>query len=401
LSNLKGFFAMSTTNPLRSAPRKAVVIFLLAVFFTFVAMGIANDIIAMGRQPSFRFGWSLLISGSFAVCYAVSGITLRSRIWKAFIPLFVLHMGLLSFLARRFPDMPHLRQMNVAETERVEKRLSFDGIAIMVTVCLGYIGFVHVFVSESKRHIRAQAEKAQLEAEMAAAREVQQLMLPDEAESFPGYSVESVYRPALQIGGDFFQILPVANNGFLLVLGDVAGKGLAAAMHVSMLVGVIRTVALETSDPAMMLRKLHDRLVGRTSGISTALAAHVSANGIVTIANAGHLSPYLDGIEIELPGALPLGIAEGGNYTSIRVELRPGSRLTFYSDGVVEAQNKAGELFGFDRVRAISTESADAIVDKAVQFGQADDITVVTIERSADRGTAVTGLTSVPNPAPA
>jgi phosphoserine phosphatase RsbU/P len=160
-------------------------------------------------------------------------------------------------------------------------------------------------------------------------------------------------------------------------------------------------VALETSDPAMMLRKLHDRLVGRTSGISTALAAHVSANGIVTIANAGHLSPYLDGIEIELPGALPLGIAEGGNYTSIRVELRPGSRLTFYSDGVVEAQNKAGELFGFDRVRAISTESADAIVDKAVQFGQADDITVVTIERSADRGTAVTGLTSVPNPAPA
>jgi len=392
---------MSTTNPLRSAPRKAVVIFLLAVFFTFVAMGIANDIIAMGRQSSIRFGWSLLISGSFAVCYAVAGITLRSRIWKAFIPLFALHMGLLSFLANRFPDMPHLRQMNVAETERVERRLSFDGVGTIVTVCLGYIGFVNVFVSESKRHIRAQAEKAQLEAEMAAAREVQQLMLPDEAESFPGYSVESVYRPALQLGGDFFQILPARDNGFLLVLGDVAGKGLAAAMHVSMLVGVIRTVALETNDPAIVLGKLHDRLVGRTSGISTALAAHVSAKGLVTIANAGHLSPYLDGSEIALPGALPLGISEGGTYTSVRFELPFGSRLTFYSDGVVEAQNKAGELFGFDRGRAISTESADSIVEKAVQFGQADDITVVTIERLASSGAPGINLTNVFGPAAA
>src|SRR4029079_9805534 len=129
------------------------------------------------------------------------------------------------------------------------------------------------------------------------------------AESFPGYSIDSVYKPALQLGGDFFQILPAGHSGFLRVLGDVAGKGLAPAMHVSMLVGVIRTVALETCDPAIMLGRLHDRLVGRTSGISTALAAHVSSGGVVTIANAGHLSPYLDGKEIELPGALPLGIA--------------------------------------------------------------------------------------------
>jgi hypothetical protein len=393
---------INATNPLRTTPRRAVVFFLLAVFFTFVAMGIANDIVSMGRQAPLRFGWSLLISGSFAVCYAVSGITLRSRIWKAFIPLFVLHMGLLNFLAHRYPDAPHLHQLNVTETDRLEKRLSFDGFATIITVCLGYIGFVHVFVSEGKRHIRAQAEKAQLEAEMAAAREVQQLMLPDQAESFPGYSVESVYRPALQIGGDFFQILPTGDNGFLLVLGDVAGKGLAAAMHVSMLVGVIRTVAPETTDPAVMLRKLHDRLVGRTSGISTALAAHVSANGLVTIANAGHLSPYLDGREIELPGALPLGIPEGGTYTSVRFELRPGGRLTFYSDGVVEAQNKAGELFGFDRVCAISTEPAEVIVEKAVQFGQADDITVVTVERLATNGApSAISLSDAPVPSPA
>ena len=364
-------------------------------------MAVANDIIAIGRQSSMRLGLSLFVAGFFAVCYAAGGITLRGQFWKAFIPMFVVHMALLGFLARRFPDTPRLHQMNNAEVDRLEKRLAFDGIATIITVCLGYVGFVHVFVSEARRHGRAQAEKAQLEAEMAAAREVQQLMLPDEAESFPGYSVDSAYRPALQIGGDFFQILPAANNGFLLVLGDVAGKGLAAAMHVSMLVGVIRTVAPESTDPAIMLRKLHDRLVGRTSGISTALAAHVSATGLVTIANAGHLSPYLDGREIDLPGALPLGIPEAGNYTAVHFELPPGSRLTFYSDGVVEAQTKSGELFGFDRARAISNEPAEAIVEKAVQFGQADDITVVTIQRLAGSGSRAVTMTTAPNLAPA
>jgi len=391
---------MKPTNPLRTTPKRAVLIFLLAVFFTFVTMGLANDIVSLGRQPPIRFGLSLLISGLSAVCYAVGGISLRSKFWKAFIPMFIVHMGLLSFLARRYPDAPHLRQMNVAETQRLEKRIAFDGMGTIIAVCLGYAGFVHVFVSESRRHIRAQAEKAQLEAEMAAAREVQQVMLPDNVDSFPGYSVDSVYRPALQLGGDFFQIVPAA-NGFLLVLGDVAGKGLAAAMHVSMLVGVIRTIALDTNDPAIVLGKLHDRLVGRTSGISTALAAHVSDNGLVTIANAGHLSPYLDGREVDLPGALPLGISAGGNYQSVRFELSPGSRLTFYSDGVVEAQNKAGELFGFDRVRAISAEPADAIVEKAVQFGQVDDITVVTIQRLVSSQTPGLNLANDPNPAPA
>ena len=392
---------MKATSPLHSAPRRSVIIFLLAVFFTFVTMGLANDIVSMGRQPSLRFGLSLLISGISAVCYATGGIIMRSKFWKAFIPLFIVHMGVLSLLARRYPDSPHLKQRDAVQTEQLEKRLAFDGVATIITVCLGYAGFVHVFVSEGRRHIRAQAEKAQLEAEMEAAREVQRVMLPDDAESFPGYSVDSVYRPALQLGGDFFQILPAVNNGFMLVLGDVAGKGLAAAMHVSMLVGVIRTVVLDTNDPGFVLRKLHDRLVGRSSGISTALAAHISENGLITIANAGHLSPYLDGREIELPGALPLGISEGGTYSPIRFELLPGSRLTFYSDGVVEAQNKAGELFGFDRVRAISTEPADAIVEKAVQFGQSDDITVVTVERLANSGAPGFIVTNAPTPAPA
>jgi serine phosphatase RsbU (regulator of sigma subunit) len=153
-------------------------------------------------------------------------------------------------------------------------------------------------------------------------------------------------------------------------------------MLVSMLVGTVRTCAEETTDPARILRKLHDRLIGRTNGgFSTALAAHIAGSGLVTIANAGHLSPYLDGREIDLPGALPLGIAGGGQYQAISLTLEPNSRLTFCTDGVVEAQNQTGGLFGFDRTQAISTRTAAEITEAAVAFGQSDDITVVTIQR--------------------
>ena len=226
--------------------------------------------------------------------------------------------------------------------------------------------------------------QAQLEGELAAAQQVQQVLLPEQVEAVPGFVVESVYQPAQQVGGDFFQILPAGDGGLLLVVGDVAGKGLPAAMMVSLLVGSIRTAAEDTDDPQTLLSKLNERLVGRSGGaFSTALAAHISSQGKVTIANAGHLSPYLDGREMELHPALPLGILSGAHYEKSYFQLAPGSRLTFYSDGVIEAQNAKGELFGFERGREISTRPASAIVETAMRFGQSDDITVVAITRSA------------------
>ncbi len=231
------------------------------------------------------------------------------------------------------------------------------------------------------RATRTSREQAILEGEMAAAAEVQQIIVPEKAENIPGFAIESVYRPAKQVGGDFFQILPSPNGGLFLVVGDVAGKGLPAAMLVSVLVGAIRTAAAYSQSPSEVLAQLNERLVGRThGGFSTALAARIAADGQVTIANAGHLSPYIDGREIELPGAVPLGIVSDNTYEATQFLLPPGSRLTFYSDGVVEAQNPRGELFGFERAKAISTQPAAAIVDAAMQFGQSDDITVVTIE---------------------
>ncbi len=234
------------------------------------------------------------------------------------------------------------------------------------------------------RSSRTSRRQAVLEGELEAAREVQQVILPDQIETIPGFAIESAYEPAQQVGGDFFQILPTGDGGLLLVLGDVAGKGLPAAMLVSVMVGAIRATAEYTQAPEELLASLNERLIGRSrGGFSTALAAHISAAGQVSIANAGHLSPYLDGREIELPGALPLGILSGANYDSTKFYLAPGSRLTFYSDGVIEAQNQQGELLGFDRGKSLSTEPAAMIVQAAKDFGQSDDITVVAITRTS------------------
>jgi hypothetical protein len=234
------------------------------------------------------------------------------------------------------------------------------------------------------RSTRVSRQQAMMESEMEAARQVQQIIVPEAIDTVAGFSVEAVYHPAQQVGGDFFQILPTTSGGMLVVVGDVAGKGLPAAMLVSVLVGVIRGVAAYTSDPAELLANLNERMTGRSGGaFSTALAAHISASGQVSIANAGHPSPYLDGAEVELQGALPLGVESGGRYEAIGFRLMPGSRLTFLSDGIVEAQNDKGELFGFDRSRELSRRSAAQIAEAARQFGQSDDITVVSVQRAA------------------
>jgi phosphoserine phosphatase RsbU/P len=252
---------------------------------------------------------------------------------------------------------------------------------------ISYLLFAIVMlVAMTFRLRRIQNRNREIEQEMAAARSVQQILIPDELPSVPGLAVESAYLPAQQVGGDFFQVLPSGDGGLLLVVGDVSGKGLPAAMLVSVLVGAIRSTAEFTNAPAELLAHLNERLVGRVKGggFSTAVAAFIAHDGRVTISNAGHLPPYLDGKEIELSNALPLGIVRGAAYESSQFYLGHGSRLTFYSDGVVEAQNQRGELFGFQRGLEISRQPAAAIVEAARRFGQSDDITVVTIERLAN-----------------
>jgi len=207
------------------------------------------------------------------------------------------------------------------------------------------------------------------------------MLIPTQLPSNKIFSLDSAYLPINGVGGDFFQALPLKDESMLIVVGDVSGKGLQAAMNASSLVGALRNEL--SHDPATVLAHLNQVMLGVSNGptasFATCLCARIYPNGKMTIANAGHLSPYRDGREMELAPDLPLGVIPSIAYEQATFQLKPGDRLTFLSDGVVEAANPKGELFGFERTQQVSHEPARYIAQTAQRFGQTDDITVVSL----------------------
>jgi serine phosphatase RsbU (regulator of sigma subunit) len=232
------------------------------------------------------------------------------------------------------------------------------------------------------RFARSRRDEERLSSEIEAARLVQQILVPAETPVIPGFRIESLYKPAGEVGGDFFQIIPTPESGALVVIGDVSGKGVPAAMTVSLLVGTLRTLAHYTQSPAEILTAMNQRMLVRSQGgFTTCLVLRVDPDGAITAANAGHLAPYCGGQEINVAGGLPLGLDGQSVYAEWTFELPTAAQLTLVTDGVVEARAKDGELFGFDRSRSISSQSAQQIAQAAEDFGQEDDITVLTVVR--------------------
>jgi serine phosphatase RsbU (regulator of sigma subunit) len=200
-----------------------------------------------------------------------------------------------------------------------------------------------------------------------------------------GYALEAAYLPANEVGGDFYQVLVQADGSTLIVVGDVSGKGLKAAMTGALAIGALRTLAAEGLGPAELLRRLNGQIAAAQDGgfitcICARLETGLNRDGM-TIANAGHLSPYRHGEEVEVDSGFPLGIVAGAAYGETVVTLAAGDRMTFLSDGVLEARAGDGELLGFARMAELSVGTADAIAEAARRFGQEDDITVLTLAR--------------------
>ena len=241
----------------------------------------------------------------------------------------------------------------------------FAGILVIVLIIFG-------------RFLRIHRDQERASSELAAARSVQELMIPQEKLHTPGFEVESVYSPANEVGGDFYHVQSMADDDLLVVIGDVAGKGLKAAMNVSMLMGALRRIPERS--PARILEALN-RVLSGSESFTTCQAALFLSSGEVIVANAGHLPPYLNSQEVAVAGGLPLGVIAEVEYEETRLYLHPGDRMLLLSDGVVEARRPTGELFGFDRVHNLSNLSAFYIADAAKSFGQEDDITVLTVRR--------------------
>jgi hypothetical protein len=358
---------------LRGSPFKRLWSQLIAVFFLFSVVGFVVDLVYAKGQMQYAAALAIAaISGLNAMLW----ILVLARLSKAFIlPLIVLQFflgpidtGVANWMIGAFDLRP----------VPSDRGIDFAAIGILSVLILSYVFFV-VYLRG------AGMESFRMRHELAQAQEVQQVILPESRLALPGLVVESEYRPAREVGGDFFQLIPHATDGSLLIVaGDVAGKGLKAGMLVALLVGAIRTAAQYAPDPTAVLSALNRLLVGRSDAQATCLALRISKEGAVTLANAGHIAPYLNGESLPMEGALPLGMLERAEPSIMHFHLNDGDRLMLMSDGVAEAMNSRGQLFGFERVhQLLQTTKSAAEVAGAQKFGQEDDISVISITRAA------------------
>ena len=371
---------------LRIIPFKRLWIQLIAVFFLFFVAGFLVDLIYVKGQMPYAV---VLAIGTISGLNALLWIFVLARLSKILIlPLVVFQFSLGPIDTGIANWMIGAFNLQMVPSDR---GINFAAIGIMFVLILSYIFFV-IFIRG------AGMESFRMRTELAQAQEVQQVILPESRLALPGLLVESEYRPAREVGGDFFQMIPHKTDGSLLIVaGDVAGKGLKAGMLVALLVGAIRTAAQYVSDPAAVLSALNLLLVGRSDAQATCLALRISKDGAVTLANAGHIAPYLNGEPLPMEGALPLGMIESAESSVMHFQLKKDDRLMLMSDGVAEATDPHGQLFGFERVHHLlrTAKSAAEVAGAAQTFGQEDDISVISITRTVVPGSSGNGRAQI------
>jgi predicted ester cyclase len=244
--------------------------------------------------------------------------------------------------------------------------------------------------------------RERVEQELRVARSIQQASLPKEVPTLENWQITPYYQPAREVGGDFYDLFELEDGRVTVVMGDAAGKGIPAALVVSATSSVLRAVAqaLGSSSPSEVLAQVNETLFARIPPnmfVTCFYAILDPKNGSMNYANAGHDLPYLwhggDCEELRARG-MPLGLMAGMSYEQKEIELDAGEGVLFYSDGLVEAHDAKGEMFGFPRLRDLIAEHDDkrALGDFLLEdlysfvgegWEQEDDITLLTLRRSA------------------
>src|SRR5215212_7637634 len=243
-------------------------------------------------------------------------------------------------------------------------------------------------------------ERERIEQELEVAQRIQQASLPEEVPELEGWQISPHYRPAREVGGDFYDFLELPNERLGLVVGDATGHGVPAALVMSTTCGMLRAVALTVDSPGEVLARVNEALSARIPPnmfVTCFYAILDLKNGSLRYANAGHDLPYVrrggDAEELRARG-MPLGLMAGMSYEEKEVVLEAGDRALFYSDGLIEAHNPEGEMFGFPRLQALVAEHAEGeplvefLMEKLYSFAgegweQEDDITLLTLQRVA------------------
>jgi predicted ester cyclase len=239
-------------------------------------------------------------------------------------------------------------------------------------------------------------ERERVEQEMRVARIIQQASLPEEVPTLAGWQITPYYRPAREVGGDFYDFHLLSEGRVGLVVGDATGKGVPAALVMSTTLGMLRLAAQSYSSPGVMLQRVNEALcpnIPANMFVTCFYAILDPESGLLRYANAGHDLPYLhhggDAEELRARG-MPLGLMPGTSYEEGEDSLREGDSVLFYSDGLVEAHDPKGEMFGFPRLRALVAEPGeersleDFLLKELYSFvgegwEQEDDITLLTL----------------------
>jgi serine phosphatase RsbU (regulator of sigma subunit)/predicted ester cyclase len=243
-------------------------------------------------------------------------------------------------------------------------------------------------------------ERERIEQDLRVARTIQQASLPKEVPTLEGWEISPYYQPAREVGGDFYDFLELKDGRLGIVVGDATGKGVPAALVMASARSMLRAVAQASDSPGDVLRRVNDPLATDIppNMFVTCFYAILDPNsGSLTYANAGHDLPYLwhggDAEELRARG-MPLGLMPGMGYEEGEVSLRESNCVLFYSDGLVEAHDPKGEMFGFTRLRAPVAEHGAKrslggfLMEELYSFtwevwGQEDDITLLTLRCSA------------------
>jgi serine phosphatase RsbU (regulator of sigma subunit)/ketosteroid isomerase-like protein len=305
------------------------------------------------------------------------------------------------FIVRATHDLGEL--MGVAPTGR---EVSYKAMAIHLIVggkiVEEWAEGSNISAVMEQRLVQERMERERIEQELRVARRIQQASLPKETPTLAGWQVSPFYQPAREVGGDFYDFFELEDGRVGVVVGDATGKGIPAALLAEATSNMLRAVAqaLDSTSPGEVLERVNETLLARIPPnmfVTCFYAILEPESGSLTYANAGHDLPYLhrngEAEELRARG-MPLGLMPGRGYEEKKTSLQAGERALFYSDGLVEAHDPEGEMFGFPRLRALIAEHAEErslgnlLLEELHSFvgegwEQEDDITLLTLKRSA------------------
>jgi serine phosphatase RsbU (regulator of sigma subunit)/anti-sigma regulatory factor (Ser/Thr protein kinase) len=254
----------------------------------------------------------------------------------------------------------------------------------------------------TEQHARLE-ERARIEQELRTAQYIQRSLLPKEIPPLPGWQLVPAYRPAREVGGDFYDFHPLEDGRLGLVIGDATDKGVSAALLMATACTMLRTAARESASPGEILARVNNLLAATipTGMFVTCFYAMLDpANGRLCYANAGHDLPYLrhkEGVSELYATGMPLGLLPGSSYEEKATLLADGDSVLLYSDGLVEAHNAKRDMFGFPYLAALLKENVtgkdliDFLLDRLAAFTgpdweQEDDVTLLALQRAEDYG---------------